>query len=151
MFGSRRSRLLAGAQSRFRCAPASSARHGRRACQCRCNATASFSSQSSRRAVEPKPAAAEPKVAEPKAAAAQSKVVEPKVVEERIVCEPSPEWKKLMMGTLAALEAQANALPALTLTKEAESVGRALSEVQTPKDCAKAIKQFEALRRRAIK
>ncbi len=102
--------------------------------------------------VEPK--VAEPKVVEPKVV--EPKVVEPKVVAPRVneptvVCEPSPEWKKLMMGTLAALEAQANALPALQLTTEAESVGRAVAEAQTSKDCARAIKQFEALRKRAIK
>jgi hypothetical protein len=108
-------------------------------------------------AIEPKvaePKVAEPKVVEPKVA--EPKVVEPKVVAPRVneptvVCEPSPEWKKLMMGTLAALEAQANALPALQLTTEAESVGRAVAEAQTSKDCARAIKQFEALRKRAIK
>ncbi len=69
----------------------------------------------------------------------------------KIVCEASPEWKKLMMGNLAMLEAQADALPALALATEAESVGQAVAEARTPKDCARAIAKFESLRKRAIK
>jgi eukaryotic-like serine/threonine-protein kinase len=91
-----------------------------------------------------KPAHVEPKVVAPK-------TVEPKLIEPKIACEVSPEWKKMMLGNLAALEARANALPALTLETELEAVGRSVSQAETPGDCTRANKQFEALRKRAVK
>jgi hypothetical protein len=67
------------------------------------------------------------------------------------VCEPTAEWKELMSNNLAALETYGRELPALEMSIEAEKVGRAIATAKTAKDCAAALQQFEALKKRALK
>jgi hypothetical protein len=67
------------------------------------------------------------------------------------VCEPTAEWKELMGNNLAALETYGRELPALEMSIEAEKVGRAIATAKTAKDCAAALQQFEALKKRALK
>ena len=68
-----------------------------------------------------------------------------------IECESTPDWKRRMFGNLAALETYANAMPVMELTRESERVGKLIHDAVTPKDCARAIVEFEALKERAIK
>lgn len=74
-----------------------------------------------------------------------------KPVEPKVTCEPTHEWKQMMFGNLAAVETYANKMSALEVSQESDRVGRIVHEAQTPKECARAIAEFEALKNRAIK
>jgi eukaryotic-like serine/threonine-protein kinase len=105
----------------------------------------------------PPPAPIEPVPVPPDELAPLAKVEPPKPkpavkpVEPKITCEPTHEWKQMMFGNLAAVETYANKMSALEVSQESDRVGRIVNEAQTPKECARAIAEFEALKNRAIK
>lgn len=66
-------------------------------------------------------------------------------------CTPDDRWRTMMMLNLDELEAKANAMEPVVVTREVMRIGQATMDAKTPEQCGRVVDDFEAVVKRAIK
>lgn len=66
-------------------------------------------------------------------------------------CEPDQRWRDMMMLNLDELEAKANAMDPVVVSREVMRIGQATVDAKTPEQCGRVVDDFEAVVKRAIK